>query len=54
MLPDYTEITSGQSVTLSCVVAELGKECRQEKDGLPIGHFDDKYIWSKGLDGDNF
>ena len=44
-----TEVTFGESVTLSCVVADLGGERGWEKDGLPIGHFDDKYIWSEGL-----
>ena len=52
LLPGDTEVTSGESVTLGCVVAELGGECRWEKDGLPVGHFDDKYIWSERLDGD--
>ena len=36
-MPADTEVEAGASVTLECAVAELGGECRWERDGLPVG-----------------
>ena len=36
-MPADSEVEAGASVTLVCAVAELGGECRWERDGLPVG-----------------
>ena len=36
-MPADSEVEAGASVTLECAVAELGGECRWERDGLPVG-----------------
>ena len=42
-MPVDTEVEAGASVTLECVVAELGGECRWEREGLPMGAERGKY-----------
>ena len=42
-MPVDTEVEAGASVTLECVVAEPGGECRWEREGLPMGAERGKY-----------
>ena len=42
-MPADTEVEAGDSVTLECAVAELGGECRWEREGLPVGAERGKY-----------
>ena len=42
-MPVDTEVEAGASVTLECAVAELGGECRWEREGLPVGAERGKY-----------
>ena len=42
-MPVDTEVEAGASVTLECLVAELGGECRWEREGLPVGAERGKY-----------
>ena len=42
-MPADTEVEAGASVTLECAVAELGGECRWEREGLPVGAERGKY-----------
>ena len=51
MIPQDSEVKVGESLTLGCVVAEKGGVCSWEKDGVPIGHYDDKYIWNNKAGG---
>ena len=52
-VPTYSEVNPGQSVTLVCEVAHKGGECRWEKDGNPVGIFEDKYEWAGNLNEGN-
>ena len=45
-LPESRSVRAGASLTLACVVAEAGGECRWEREGLPVGQYDDKYVWA--------
>ena len=45
-LPEPRSVRSGESLTLACRVAEKGGECRWEREGLPVGQYDDKYVWA--------
>ena len=45
-LPESEMVRAGASLTLACLVAEKGGECRWEREGLPVGQYDDKYVWA--------
>ena len=51
--PGYSEVNPGATVVLPCFVREKGGECRWEKDGNPVGIFEDKYEWAGNLDEGN-
>ena len=43
--PTYREVNPGGEVVLPCVVENKLGECRWEKDGSPVGMYDNKYEW---------
>ena len=45
-VPSSREVRRGESLTLACLVAHLGGECRWEREGRPIGMFRNKYEWA--------
>ena len=45
-VPSSREVRRGESLTLACLVAHLGGECRWEREGLPVGQYDEKYVWA--------
>ena len=49
--PTYSEVNPTKSFILSCVVASKGGECMWEKDGTPIGMYQDKYEWAGDVEG---
>ena len=46
VLPSPQEVVRGESLELACLVSGLGGECRWEREGLPVGQYDEKYVWS--------
>eukprot|EP00094_Tigriopus_californicus_P013464 TCALIF_13024-PA protein Name:"Similar to KIRREL Kin of IRRE-like protein 1 (Homo sapiens)" AED:0.12 eAED:0.13 QI:0/0.83/0.76/0.92/0.91/1/13/506/759 len=44
--PQYTEVNPGADATLTCVVENIGGDCRWQKDGKPVGIYEGKYQWS--------
>ena len=51
--PSYSEVNPGTRVVLPCFVKDKGGECRWEKDGNPVGIFEDKYEWAGNLNKGN-
>ena len=43
--PTYREVNPGGEVVLPCVVENKKGECRWEKDGTPVGMYENKYEW---------
>ena len=43
--PTYREVNPGGEVVLPCVVENKRGECRWEKDGTPVGMYENKYEW---------
>ena len=43
--PTYREVNPGGEVVLPCVVKNKAGECRWEKDGTPVGMYENKYEW---------
>ncbi len=44
--PGYHEVNPSGTVKLPCRVANMGGECRWEKNGQPSGIFRGKYEWA--------
>ena len=51
--PSYSEVNPGTRLVLPCFVKDKGGECRWEKDGNPVGIFEDKYEWAGNLNKGN-
>ena len=43
--PTYREVNPGGEVVLPCLVENKRGECRWEKDGTPVGMYENKYEW---------
>ena len=43
--PTYREVNPGGEVVLPCHVKNKKGECRWEKDGTPVGMYENKYEW---------
>ena len=43
--PTYREVNPGGQVILPCIVKNKKGECRWEKDGTPVGMYENKYEW---------
>ena len=43
--PTYREVNPGGHVVLPCLVKNKKGECRWEKDGTPVGMYENKYEW---------
>ena len=39
-------VNSGDDILIPCLVRNKAGECRWEKDGTPVGMYDDKYEWA--------
>ena len=50
-MPGASEVNPGDSLTLPCVVEGKGGECRWEKDGGPVGLYEDKYVMAGDVGG---
>ena len=51
--PSDTEVNPGDDLVLPCLIRHKAGECRWEKDGTPVGMFEDKYEWAGNvLSGD--
>ena len=44
--PTNQEVGPGEDVILSCVIVNKVGECRWEKDGTPVGIYNNKYEWA--------
>ena len=51
--PAYSETKPGETVLLSCVIANKGGKCQWEKDGTPVGMFPSKYEWAGDVESGN-
>ena len=43
---DDITVNTGDDVLLPCLVRNKAGECRWEKDGTPVGMYEDKYEWA--------
>ena len=44
--PTYKEVYPGEEVILPCIINNKEGECRWEKDGSPVGIYNNKYEWA--------
>ena len=44
--PGYAEVNPGETVLLTCIIANQEGECRWRREGQPVGMFPGKYEWS--------
>ena len=42
-------VNTGDDVLLPCLVRNKAGECRWEKDGTPVGMYEDKYEWAGNI-----
>ena len=45
-------VSAGASLTLECVIANIGGQCSWERDGIPVGLYPDKYHLADSEAGD--
>ena len=51
--PSNIEVNPGELIVLPCLIRNKAGECRWEKDGTPVGMYEDKYEWAGNvLSGD--
>jgi hypothetical protein len=43
-------VNTGDDVLLQCQVRNMAGECRWEKDGTPVGMYQDKYEWAGDIE----